>query len=82
MDSMDNNPAGDTLVMCVIYDHPRDHPDHYVLRAWYVTRDGVGPAEDVVLADSLDEVRQYVPDGLLCLARQHDDDPAIVETWL
>lgn len=70
-------PAG--LPMWTIYDHPSDYPRHYVVRATIVGRSV--PSERVQLADTLEEARALVPDGLFCLARSPGDDPVIVETW-
>lgn len=70
------------LYMWVVYDHPADYPDHYVVRTW--ATDGTGNAfadPDVRLADSLEEVRACFPEHVR-LPRQEDDDPAIVEVYV
>jgi len=33
-------------------------------------------------ADSLEEIRKFVPPGLTNLHRQPNDDPVIVEVWV
>jgi hypothetical protein len=68
----------------VIYDHPRDFPDKFVARRHYIVRGDPEPraSEEYITADSLDEIRQRVPQGLACLARYAEDDPNIVEVWL
>jgi hypothetical protein len=72
------------LVMWTVYDHPKDHPDVFVARAWLVT----GAPEPVatgslIISATLAGVRQQLArDGLVCLARRPEDDPAIVEVWL
>lgn len=69
----------DTLRLYVIYDHPRDHPAWYVVRAWELDE----PREIVALSDDLEVLRAMLAgQGLTCLARDPADDPAIVETWL
>lgn len=70
------------LHMWTIYDHPPDHPRHFVVWAFDVTRAGPVATDDIQLADSLDEARELVPPGLYCMARDPMDDPVIVETWL
>jgi hypothetical protein len=66
----------------VIYDHPRDYPDHFVMRRWGITAGNFFPTDDVALADTLPEIRQAVPPGLYCLERYANDDPCIVEVWI
>lgn len=61
-----------------IYDHPIDYPDHWVARLWMNDQ----PTEEIRLADSLEELRNRLPPGLVCLSRHQADDPKIVEVWL
>lgn len=70
----------------VIYDHPADYPDHFVVRAWRIEtgRDPL-PGHTAHLADTLEEARELVPIqrlGLVRLERSPDDDATIVETWI
>lgn len=49
----------------VIYEHPRDYPESFVVRRWDVV-DGVPapvPCGNPVLANSLDEARLMIPAG-------------------
>jgi hypothetical protein len=66
----------------VIYDHPRDFPDKYVMRRWGVQAGQAVATDEMVLADTLEEIRRRVPPGLYRLERFKDDDPCIVEVWL
>lgn len=67
----------------VVYRHPRDYPEKFVLRRWDITRGHVLIATDeVALADTLELIREAVPPGLYCLKRFAEDDPRIVEVWL
>lgn len=69
-------PGG--LEIWVVYDNPTDYPGKFVARR---TLSSV-PTEEVLLADSLDELRERAPRGLVVLPR-HSGDPAhVVETWL
>lgn len=61
-----------------VYKSPKDYPGKFVARRW----DGLKPTDDVIVADSLAEVREKLPLGLICLDRNLLDDAAIVETWL
>jgi hypothetical protein len=81
-----NEPKTDEklLDVWVVYDHPRDQPDFYMVRQQRVTRDGN------ILHDQrsygfreLEKARAWLmQQGLTCLARHPDDDPVIIETWL
>jgi len=66
----------------VIYDHPRDYPDKFVMRRWEIGRGLVMATDDMALADTLEEARAQVPAGRYRLEREADDDPVIVEMWL
>ncbi len=73
------------LVMFVIYNHPKDWPDHYVARRWFVFPGEEEPRTELApfAADmSLDRLRLKLPPGLVMLARCDGDDPVILETWL
>lgn len=66
--------------MYVVYDHPKDHPEYYVVRRW------VGETADdrfFMQSRHLDCIREMlVSMRLTPLARKDGDDPVIVETWL
>lgn len=66
----------------VIYKHPRDYPDKFVMRRWNITAGMMMATEEMATADTLSEIRKHVPPGLFRLARFEDDDPCIVEVWL
>jgi hypothetical protein len=81
----DDSTVTPHLVMSqwVIYDHPRDFPDKYMMRRWEIREPGVMQmTDDIALANTLEEIRLSVPPGLFCLERFKDDDPCIVEVWL
>jgi len=69
------------LTIITIYDHPRDYPDKFVVRACYVK----GLARSwggCLLADTLEEARAMIPAGMSCFPRSPGDDPVIVECWM
>lgn len=70
------------LTIWVVYDHPKDFPDKWVLRPQRARRDGTIEAGPAFLADTLDEIRALVPPFLHRLPRFPDDDPVIAETWI
>jgi len=67
--------------MWAIYDHPKDNPEHFVVRRWESTAKGIIPQE-ATLHDSLEEARASLPEGLWNLGRYDRDDPKIVEVWI
>lgn len=77
MPSDSRTPTG-SIRMYVIYDHPRDYPNCFVVRLW----EGGRPTLTHVLASSLDHARKQVPHGLTRIPRVPQDDPVIVETWI
>jgi len=40
------------------------------------------PTTNVIVADTLEEVRALLPPGLICMPRDVADDGVIVETWI
>ena len=68
----------EVLTMWTVYDHPRDYPDKWVLRAWDMPG---GRRETVETADTLEEIRAKIPPSLFRAPRNPGDDPAIYETW-
>ncbi len=72
------------LCIWVVYDHPRDFPEHIVVRRQFATRSGeVIKAAVGGLYDDIDAARDDMLDlGLGCLQRFPGDDPVIVETWI
>ncbi len=75
--------GGQPLEIWVIYDHPLDHPDYYVVRHWRVGPDAqVSVKNSYQLAPTLGRARALVPEGLFNLGRFEYDDPVIVETWI
>ncbi len=73
------NSGGEVFMsQWVVYFNPLDCPGKYVLRRWDIMREGKHTVprwtDDVHVADTLDEVRQFVPPGLYCLPRFENDE--------
>ena len=69
----------------VIYSHPTDYPEHFVIRRWVTTSNlsGFVPDPDwFKLGQSLEDVRAYVPPFCVRLERNPRDEPHIVECWI
>lgn len=64
----------------VIYDHPTDCPDAFVVREWSVSAAGPRPL-GAQTAPTLDDARELVPEGLVNVGRTPQDDHKIVEVW-
>lgn len=74
--------APERLPMWVIYDHPTDHPEGYVARAWY-SLPAATPMRLAVSHPELEPLRQMMREAAFTrLERQPGDDPVIVELWL
>jgi hypothetical protein len=70
------------LAMYVVYRNPRDYPERFVVRRTLVGTEIRKDAEPLIVCDSLEEARDAIPGGLVCITRSIEDDPVIVETWL
>ena len=73
------------ISMWAVYDHPSDYPEHWVARRFDIFHgisEPVPNREHFFTADTLEEIRNLIPSGLVCLTRSEGDDPCITETWL
>lgn len=64
----------------VIYDHPADFPNHFVVRVTW----GLFKSPFAQLAPDLEGARRLAIDGgaSFCLGRDPGDDPVIAECWI
>ena len=69
------------LPMWVVYDHPRDFPDGFIARKWWVGSTAE-PTLVKLSSGTLEGVRALLPRGFYRIERYHADDPCIVEVWL
>jgi hypothetical protein len=69
-------------LLWVIYDHPLDYPNHWVVRAHVVFPGITGVSHHAYLYSSLEEARRALPPGLVKCNRHPTDDPQIFETWI
>lgn len=69
----------------VVYEHPTDAPDDFVIRKWECRAQepkalevvAQNPSYDVAIA----QLHEKVP-GLACVLPDKDDDPKVKEVWL
>lgn len=72
---------GPTIVLWVIYEHPDDHPEGYVLRRWLMSGDSLQPGAASRHA-TLDEAREALPPGVEPAPKTGiPEDPTIIEVW-
>ena len=63
----------------VVYKNPKDYPDKYVARLWDIKNKAT---LCVIVRDTLEQIRDAIPDNLTRISPTAKDDPVIVETWL
>lgn len=75
--------SASALPMWTIYDHPTDYPYDFVARRWLAEAAGPRPTGEILVGPSLEGLRGALAHmGLVCMPRNHGDDPKIVEVWL
>lgn len=65
----------------VIYDHPADYPNGYVVRKWETIPGGMMPVSYTGCA-TLKDAWNAIPLGCVPDGRHPDDDPVIFERWV
>lgn len=75
------NQCGE-LTMWTVYDNPADLLGVFVARKSIATGAHVGPTEEVLMATTLQALRQQLPMGLYRIQRHPSDERQIVEVWL
>jgi hypothetical protein len=82
LESQRDAQGRNVLNLWTVYDHPKDFPHSYVARRFEVDADGSRVTTDTVQGE-LQIIREsFRCCGLVCLMRNDNDDPMIVETWL
>lgn len=64
-----------------IYDHPRDYPDHFVVREWLIFPGHTQPG-DAWLAETIEEARTVLPSGTTQISGPDPKDPILIEVWM
>jgi len=72
------------LKIYTAYDHPKDFPNHIVVRCWIILAGKTVPVlEPRILASTIEEVREYMlRRGLVILPRETMDEPVIIESYI
>ena len=68
----------DEYEIWVVTENPADYPGKFVARRTVLSI----PTREVLVADSIDELRAKAPRQITVLARQTHDPAVVVETWL
>ena len=66
----------------MIYKHPKDYPQYYVVRPWAVLQKHLIPNQICCLCENLEEARAGIPNGGIHVPRLPEDDSSILEAWL
>ena len=68
-----------TIPIITVYRSPADYPGKFVARVWDVDR----PTFLAAVADTYEELMEAVPTRkMVRMARNPNDDPVIMETWI
>lgn len=70
------------LPMIVLYDKPKDFPEHFVARIFNISHGNVQATDMCMIAGSAEEIRTGIPPRFARIERHEDDDANIVESWL
>ena len=66
------------IPLICVYDHPTDYPDKFIARLW----DCNVPTHIMATADTLEELREKIPNTMVRMDRHPQDDPCVVEVWI
>lgn len=69
------------LTQYVIYEHPNDHPDKWVVRAWSIGAGRLEAGPIIAIENDLDAAREKIPDGMVNVGRFPDDLAVVHEVW-
>lgn len=64
-------------IICV-YNSPADYPEKFVARLWDLDK----PTRYIAVAETLEEIRETIPEDMIRFCRDERDDPCIVESWI
>jgi hypothetical protein len=76
----DWSPRADLLEQFTIYYSPSDMPGCFIVRRYEIGPAGIKPCEGMI-APTLGAARGCIPKQLVCVPRNPDDAPSVLETW-
>lgn len=68
-----------SLSIYTVYKNPSDYKNKFVVRHFM---NDIPERVPLIVADTLEEARKAIPDGMYRMDRQPDDDPVILEVWI
>jgi hypothetical protein len=77
-----DNVAKGVFSIWIVYNRPLDHPDGHIARRREVKKGINGPTVDAFVGDLKDIRKTFILAGLDCIARDPEDEPHVVESWL
>ena len=69
---------GETMKTIAIYNKPDDYPYRYIARLY----NGIEPTDKAVTAETLQEIREKIPNGYTKMPRYEKDVLSLVESWI
>lgn len=67
----------------VLYDHPDDFPDHYIVREWNIEEGRIAPKGIFARNKSLVFLMELMlHEGMIFMNRSEEDDPKILGVWI
>jgi len=75
----------EVMAVYTITTNTKDYGQRFVVRVHRVIKGTTEPradAEPLAVAETLEQARHALPDGLFNLGRDPQDDPVIVESWV
>lgn len=82
VDSLNKYIDNNKLQVFTICFNTLDFPNKYTVRIYEVNKGVTEVQNEVVVKDSLKEIRNVIPKGLRNLHRTAVDGPVIVESWI
>jgi hypothetical protein len=71
----------DEITVYVIYDHPKDHPEYFVVRRWVIQYGALYADLRHRCCETLEDARLLIPNTCHQLQSSFNDDPVILEVW-
>jgi len=75
-------PPGKYSTHYAIFHKPKENPEGYLVRRFFIIDGGVYPEMYHKKADTLEKARTEVPDGHVGIPRSDEDDETLLETWI
>ena len=70
------------IIHYVVYDHPLDYPDEYVVREFHIQGGNV-QAKDIIFKETdLSKIRKHLQNLGATPLNIDDPNPVILETWM